>query len=171
MRGLVAGILLTAVMVSCVKAPAPSEVDMRRREDRERKMTQIIALWTQIRGFRHDAGMDLDPPRLTIEYTPRTVGEAKRVCEVGHAVPPTCGDICSLADAVCDNAEAICTLADQLGKDDQMAQEKCTSAKVSCRESKQRCCKCSNNPPAPRDPTIMAPNPGAQMPAGGAPTP
>ena len=38
-------------------------------------------------------------------------------------------------------------IADDLGKDDDYAQEKCTSAKASCREAKQRCCNCSESTP------------------------
>jgi hypothetical protein len=65
------------------------------------------------------------------------------VCSEGHKVPPSCDDVCNLADAICDNAEAICTIAGELGKDDDFAQDKCSSAKGSCREAKQKCCGCS----------------------------
>ena len=69
------------------------------------------------------------------------------MCADDHKVPTTCDDVCSLADAICDNAEAICTIADELGKDDDFAQDKCTSAKASCREAKQKCCGCSSENP------------------------
>jgi hypothetical protein len=108
------------------------------------KRTQIAILWAQIRDWRREAHMPLDPPRafeLQLARTP--VQDAKRVCPDNHEVPKTCDDVCNLSDAICDNAETICKLADELGKDDTFAQEKCTSAKASCREAQQRCCDCS----------------------------
>jgi len=114
---------------------------------RMQKQNQITALWTQIRDWRREAGMDVDPSPVLIAQPPPTVSDAKRVCPDNHKVPATCNDICSLADAICDNAEAICGLADELGKQDDFAQGKCTSAKASCREAKQRCCGCSDKTP------------------------
>ena len=108
------------------------------------RQNQITALWTQIRQWRHEAGMDLEPSPILISQPPKTVSDAKRVCPDNHQVPKSCTDICSIADAICDNAEAICGLADELGKGDDFAQGKCTSAKTSCREAKQRCCGCSD---------------------------
>ncbi|MBS1119675.1 MAG: hypothetical protein H6Q90_1903 [Deltaproteobacteria bacterium] len=141
MRGFVLGILIAGLMLSCMRAPQAAMPD-----PRPQKMTEIIALWAQIRGFRREAHMDLDPnPTTELQWRTKTVSEAARVCADGHQVPKTCGEICSLADAICDNAEAICGLANELGKDDQAAQEKCTSAKASCREAKQRCCNCSKD--------------------------
>ena len=111
---------------------------------RQQKMNEITTLWAQIRGWRHDAHMDLDPPpALLFEWRAKPFVEAKRVCPDGHAVPKSCGEICLLAEDICDNAERICIVADELGKTDQPAQEKCTSAKASCREAKQRCCNCT----------------------------
>jgi len=112
------------------------------------KENQITALWTQIRGWRHDAHMDLEPTRNdVIAMAPRAVTEAKNVCPDAHEVPKTCEDVCDLSGAICDNAEAICGIADELGKNDHDAQDKCTSAKASCREAKQRCCNCSKDAP------------------------
>ncbi len=113
------------------------------------KRNEITALWTQIRGFRHDAGMDLDPSPSTLNQIRfKSVKDVERVCVDNHKVPKTCGDVCSLADAICDNAESICTIADELGKGDDFAQGKCTDAKASCREAKQKCCGCSAEPAA-----------------------
>jgi hypothetical protein len=92
--------------------------------------------------------MDLDPPAQLLQMTRgKSVREAARSCPADHAVPTVCNDVCSLAENICDNAERICTLADELGKDDDFAQQKCTSAKASCREAKQRCCGCSDDAP------------------------
>jgi len=164
-RGLIAGVVLASLMIACGGAPAPNGPDFQ-RELRERKMTQIIDLWTQIREFRQKAHMELNPSQLTLsQMGVQTVREAKRVCIDTHAVPQVCSDVCGLADAICDNAEAICGLADELGKDDQMAQEKCTNAKASCRESQQKCCNCSKQAPA-EGPLNMSP-----IPASGATSP
>ncbi|MGE0870139.1 MAG: hypothetical protein AB7P03_16360 [Kofleriaceae bacterium] len=118
------------------------------RMDTRTKHIEISNLWTQIRGWRREAKMDLDPsPQMLLQLGGKPVGEAAHVCPDGHPVPKACDDICSLADAICDNAEAICGIADELGKDDDFAQQKCTSAKASCREAKQRCCDCSESDP------------------------
>lgn len=109
------------------------------------KRAEIIALWTQIRGWRHEAQMDLDPaPDTLVGVRGLSVKVAQRVCPDGHQVPTSCNDVCNLADAICDNAERICDIATELGPDDKLGQEKCESSKASCREAKQRCCRCSD---------------------------
>lgn len=143
MRGVIAGLLLGAMLAAVIACGGSTKAhtwpDPRHNE--------ITALWTQIRDWRREAKMDLDPaPQMMLQLRSKSVVDAKRVCTEGHPVPPTCSDICSLADAICDNAEAICDIANELGKDDDFAQQKCTSAKASCREAKQRCCGCSENP-------------------------
>lgn len=132
--GLVLGIAIS-VVVACGGAQTTSHYD---------KHTQISILWAQIRVWRREAKMPLDPSRSNmIQFERLPVDEVKRVCTDGHEVPKTCEDVCDLSDAICDNMEAICGIAKELGADDTFAQEKCTSAKASCRESKQRCCDCS----------------------------
>ena len=112
------------------------------------KRETIIALWTQIRDFRHQAHMDLDPSPMTLNQIRfKSVKDAEKVCVENHNVPAKCDEVCSLADAICDNAESICTIADELGKDDDFAQGKCTDAKASCHEAKQKCCGCSSESP------------------------
>ena len=125
-------ILTMAIVIACVRNPPPNTP----------KQDEITALWTQIRDWRREAGLPVDPRRedvIAIFNTPMKAAEP--VCAVGHAIPPTCSDVCSLADAICDNAEQICILADELK--DQWSADKCASAKASCRDAKQRCCKCS----------------------------
>ncbi len=112
------------------------------------KENQITALWTQIRGWRHDAHMDLEPTRPDVmAVSGQPLSLARNVCTAEHEVPKTCEDICDLSTAICDNAESICGIAAELGADDSWAQDKCASAKASCREAKQRCCNCSKAPP------------------------
>jgi hypothetical protein len=137
-RGVACGVALAAALVACARAPARMT-----SETRIQKLNEITTLWAQIRGWRREAHMDLDPaPRAMHQWRGRTVPEAARVCPEAHPVPSRCDDVCSLADAICDNAERICILADELGND-HLAQDKCTSAKASCREAKQRCCTCA----------------------------
>ena len=91
------------------------------------KENEITALWTQIRTFRRDMQMNLDPsPQDVFQLKLRSVVEAKRMCPATHKVPQTCNEVCNLADDICDNAEAICKIATELGKDDDYAQEKCS---------------------------------------------
>jgi hypothetical protein len=145
-KGAIAGLVLGALLgcfIACGGQQHPDGVS---------KRTEITALWTQIRDWRREAHMDLDPNTQTVfQLKLRTVKDAKNVCSVDQKVPTACDDVCNLADAICDNAEAICTIADQLGKDDTYAQDKCSSSKGSCREAKQKCCGCSTAP-KPVDP-------------------
>ena len=93
------------------------------------KRAEIIALWTQIRDWRHQARMDLDPSPVTLNQIRfKTVKDAEKVCVDNHKVPEKCGDVCLLADDICDNAERICAIADELGKDDDFAQGKCSTS-------------------------------------------
>ena len=134
---------LAGLFGGCARTIEPPEW-----QRRQQKMTEITTLWAQIRDWRRVAHMDLDPTAADVfQWRGRPVSEAARVCPDGHTVPATCSDICNLADAICDNAEAICGIADELGKADRDAQDKCTSAKASCREAKQRCCNCSKDAP------------------------
>ena len=135
--GLSAGLLLGAV-IACGGAQKPDDTGAALR-------VEVANLWTQIRQWRSEARMNLDPPNQLIAWVGnRSVGDVKRkVCREGQTEAPVCNDVCSIADNICDNAERICQIADQLGKDDDFAQDKCTSAKASCREAKQNCCGCT----------------------------
>jgi hypothetical protein len=124
-------------------APPPKPYDNEELLRALERRNEIGRLWLQIRGWRHDAGWDLDPPiALELEFRSKSVGEARRVCPDGHAEPPSCREICGLAQDICQNAELICSIAGELRNDD-LAQRKCTSAKASCRDAEQRCCDCA----------------------------
>jgi hypothetical protein len=142
-RGIAVGLLLAVAIWACAGTSAQTT-----RIDRIALLTQQTQLWTQIRDWRREAGLRVEPSaELLAEFRSRSLKEAQRICPDTHPITKACEDICSLADAICDNAEAICDIAAQLGKDDHQAQEKCTSAKASCKEAKQRCCaKCSEEP-------------------------
>lgn len=134
-------LLALAIGIASACGPQGKNVELMKQD----KRSEIIALWTQIRGWRLDAKMDLDPaPQTVFEMRKQTVKGAERVCPDGHQVPSTCNDVCNLADAICDNAERICDIAAELGPDDKLGQEKCESSKASCREAKKKCCQCSD---------------------------
>ena len=138
--GLVLGVL-AALVVAC-RGQVPD------LPPRPEKIQLINGLWLQIRGWRSELRMELDPsPTTELQYHSKTVTQAKAVCPDAQPIAPTCGDTCVLAEHICDNAETICSIADELGKDDAPAQDKCASAKASCREAKQRCCNCNASPP------------------------
>jgi hypothetical protein len=133
--GLVAALTLGLVggasVGACVKSPAPPPP----------QKNEIMALWTQIRDWRLDAGLPVDPEASSLTgMKGTTVIKARAVCEP-EPVSATCNDVCDLADAICDNAERICDLASEL-PGDSWAADKCTSSKASCKEAKQRCCTC-----------------------------
>jgi hypothetical protein len=125
------GIGAGASIGACVKSPGPPP----------QQKNEIMALWTQIRDWRLDAGLPVDPEASTLTGMKRTsVVKVRAVCEP-EPVSAECNDVCDLADAICDNAERICDLATEL-RGDSWAADKCTSAKASCREAKTRCCGC-----------------------------
>lgn len=136
LAGLAIGSSITAI-VACGGTQKPNGMTER---------NEIGDLWIQIRGWRSEARMELDPPAHMMQMLRgKNVRDVVKSCQPGHDVPTRCNDICSIADNICDNAERICTLADQLGRNDSYAQEKCTSAKASCQEATQRCCGCSDD--------------------------
>jgi hypothetical protein len=144
--GIVAGALASVLVVACMHSAGPREMET--PDPRSAKMNEILTLWGQIRDWRHDAHMTLEPSAsLQFAWKDKPFRDIKHVCPDGHAVPKTCSDVCELSDDICENAELICRIADELGKGDVPAQEKCTSAKASCRESKQRCCDCAGAQP------------------------
>jgi hypothetical protein len=129
-------VLLVAIAIGMACGP--------RKGPNTAKQNEITALWAQIRDWRREAGLPVDPRHEdVIQIVGKTVDQAKHVCPDAHPVPPSCGEVCSLSDNICDNAESICDLADELGKEDKWAQDKCSSAKASCRDAKKLCCKCS----------------------------
>lgn len=139
MRATTLGLLLAFAVAIASSCAGPQRIE-------QTKKTDITALWTQIRDWRREAGLQVEPRREDVIQMYNTpMKSAEPVCSADHSVPPTCGDVCSLADAICDNAEQICILADELK--DQWSADKCASAKASCREAKKNCCKkCSEEP-------------------------
>lgn len=137
MRAALAGLLAGLVIAACATTGplTPPRGD---------KKNEITALWTQIRDWRVEAHMGVNPSDKTlIEMTNKPVKTAANVCPDSHVAPPACTDICDLAEAICENATNICAIAAELAPD-AWAEEKCTSAKASCKEAKQQCCGCDD---------------------------
>lgn len=114
--------------------------------EQQARRNEITVLWAQIRDWRREAGMEVEPEESAVMAMSRmTVSTAAKACVLPRAPRPACSDVCDLGDAICDNAESICQIADEL--DDAWAREKCDSAKASCREAQQRCCRCDKDVP------------------------
>ena len=140
--GIVAGLAIGLAIAACAAkggAGAPKwQISMDKKQE-------ITALWTQIRDWRREAHMEVEPSSGTLQYARgMTVRQAAETCPDSHVPPPSCNDICDLADAICDNAENICGIAGEM-PDDIWAREKCDSAKASCKEAKQQCCGCNDD--------------------------
>lgn len=122
--------------------------------------SDIQHLWGEIRDLRREQGLPAEPIYSASEsFLRKAPVERLRQCESErHNVPQACQDTCTLKDAICDNAEQICRIADDLGEEDTWAQEKCKSAKASCREATTQCCECIDGtstgalPPPPGNP-------------------
>ena len=106
---------------------------------------EIMRLSKEIRQWR--VGQDMAPePPIDLTQRPEFIQppvKKLRQCQGEEDPPKTaeCTDVCTLKDDICDNAESICRIADELG-DDAWAQEKCKSAKASCKEATEKCCGC-----------------------------
>lgn len=136
------GIVVAAMLlVACAARSSGSQW-----QSQQMRKNEITALWTQIRDWRREAGMGVDPsPTMVFAMSRQASSHAvERTCPAAHSVPATCGDVCNLSDAICDNAESICSIAAELG-DDPWAKGKCDNAKASCKEARQRCCDCSGD--------------------------
>jgi hypothetical protein len=137
-RGAAAILVALVLLAACAARSNTSQW-----QAQQMRKNEITALWTQIRDWRREAGMGVDPSPTTVFAMSRlSVHAVDRTCPDSHSVPATCGDVCNLADAICDNAESICSIAAELG-DDPWAKGKCDNAKASCKEARQRCCDCS----------------------------
>ena len=141
MKGVFAGILIGVAIAACAQQTIPPQ---------PAAVQEITMLWGQIRQWRHEAKMEVEPATASVmAMRSRTVQFAVATCPDGHAQPHACDDICDPADAICDNAERICGLAGELADTEwaSWAKEKCDSAKASCKEAKARCCECEKEQP------------------------
>jgi len=143
--GVLLGLAISGWMLACGGSQTPQDCARGSQCWQEQQRAEILQRWAEIRQYRREAHMDLDPaPSDVLQMQSKTVKELKQTCPDNHKEPDSCSDICSLGHNICDSAESICRIADELGKSDDFAQQKCTSAKASCREAEQRCCDCAN---------------------------
>ena len=142
MKAVIVGLAIGLAIAACAQGGAARPPEWQRNSD---KKQEITALWAQIRDWRREGHMDVEPAQALIQsMSKKTVRQAGGVCPDSHVPPATCSDICDLGDAICDNAENICGIAGEM-PGDTWAHEKCNSAKASCREAKQRCCDCDDD--------------------------
>jgi hypothetical protein len=138
-RGVLFGAALALAIVACAQPTIPPQ---------PAAVQEITMLWGQIRQWRHEAKMEVEPAAASvIAMRSESVQMAAATCPDGKRQPAACNDICDPADAICDNAERICGLAGEL-TDTQWAgwaKDKCDSAKASCKEAKKRCCECEKD--------------------------
>lgn len=142
--GVLVGAGIGVGLAACAsKAPmvATAEIDLRKKE--------IQDLWIQIRDWRVDHQWSAEP---AIRVPGASVPEIRRCKAPREPSTDTCQDICTLKDAICDNAQSICRIAGDLDGD-AWADEKCKSAKASCKEATEKCCECTasegSGPPEP----------------------
>ncbi len=146
LAGVALGMVMGVALVSCAaRGPQNAREHVSHYEPDPHKQ-EIMLLWKEIRDWRADAGMVKREPAglLKRQSSAYSVAAARAVCPHDREPQtPACRDVCSLADNICDNADSICRIADEDLKGDAWAQEKCDSAKASCKEAKQRCCRCN----------------------------
>jgi hypothetical protein len=144
-NGATARTCAAAVLTGAIVAALAACPGSRHRVECVTCRNEITALWTQIRDWRREAGMEVEPSAsAVVAMRPMSVSSAARVCVARGQIHDRCTDVCDLADAICDNAESICGIAGELG-DDAWARDKCDSAKASCREAQERCCRCDRD--------------------------
>ncbi len=131
---------LAAGGLSCAASPASRSA----YELRDTKHNEILLLHGNIIKYRKEMDLPDQPDRTLIQRLHNRPVEPPPP-EPRADAPEQCQDICDLADRICEAQEDICRIAGELGPDDTWAQEKCDSAKASCKEAKKRCTDC---PPA-----------------------
>lgn len=139
--GLFAGAALAGVLCACAQS-GRAPMSAAAYEARDLRKDEIRDLWMQIREWRVEEGWTADPLPVVIRMSLHVPVADLRLCP-GDPTPKTelCTDVCTVKDAICDNAESICRIAADLGGDP-WADDKCESAKGSCREARDQCCRC-----------------------------
>lgn len=138
--GLLLGAALGGGLAACAsRAPMVSsaEIDLRKKE--------IADLWIQIRDWRVGHQWSAEPAAGM--RVPGLLKDIRRCKAPREPSTETCQDICTLKDAICDNAQSICRIAGELDGD-AWADEKCKSAKASCKEATEKCCECAAAEPS-----------------------
>lgn len=143
--------LAFAAIAACSASPRSSEQAAQappaylQVADRSDRVAEINEMASQIRDWRRQIGLSLEPEESAIiEMRPQPLSTAMRICPDDYEpVTEQCQDVCSLANAICENADSICRIASDL-PGDTWAEGKCDSSKASCKQAKERCCTCEN---------------------------
>jgi hypothetical protein len=117
-------------------------------QDPAQVRAEIERLDQDIRELRAKAGLPAEPAVSAPDTTEaEPMGEVESggadQTERCEASGGSCGDTCQLRSTICDNADSICRLAADLAGDS-WAQNKCQSARASCGEAEELCCKCAS---------------------------
>lgn len=136
---------LAAALVACAaggrqaKTAAPSAVDaappLSGRPDELR--AKIAELDAAIERDLGTAQLERPDAAAAASMAATPMADVRTTCE--HVPNDRCEDVCKLSGSICDNAESICDLAAQL-PGDAWAEERCGSAKASCKRATERCC-------------------------------
>lgn len=139
--GVLIGLGLAIAIAACAGQAAKGVAGMDERKQ------EITKLWNEIGDWRTSKGLVRDPlegmSRSDVQAIPKGSVAKIRQCASEEEPPKTdeCTDVCTLKDDICDNAASICRIANDLGDDD-WAQNRCKSAKASCKEATDKCCGC-----------------------------
>jgi hypothetical protein len=145
-------VVLTAMLVTTgacsSRASHPPLASSEYYQHSDKRKDEILVLWKQIREWRvEELGLPANPNRTELSAVYRSSVGRLRICpKQPKPKTPKCTDVCTIKDAICDNAEDICRIANELPSDS-WARDKCTSAKASCKEARQRCCSCIDKEP------------------------
>jgi hypothetical protein len=136
------GVGLTLAATACARSPYPGAPQKVTTTTLDGRHQEIADLAEQIRQWRLDAHLDVEPaPERVSAMSDVAASAAAASCELPAPAAGSCRDVCELGGSICDNAIAICRIADELPGDG-WARDKCDSAKGSCREAEERCCDC-----------------------------
>ena len=135
------GLALAACSTRAPGAPVSTTSTIPLIDDQAQR-DEITALSTQIRQWRLDARLGVEPDAdVVATMSARSMTDVAATCATPTPAAGTCREVCDLGDAICANASAICRIADDLAGD-VWAEGKCASAKASCQEAEARCCGC-----------------------------
>lgn len=151
----IASVATVAIAACSSKARTPAPASSEYYLHADARKAEILDLWMQIREWRVEAaGLSANPDRTLIAMVFASSIYRLRICpKQPKPKTPKCTDACNIKDAICDNAEDICRIAKELVRDS-WARDKCSSAKASCKEARDRCCKCISK--EPRTPAATA---------------
>lgn len=147
MRRAVVSMLVAATAAAVLSCGAAKPQQRSAFVVQDQKKNEIRDYFMLIREWRAEIGLPGVQPRYALiqKYWNVDIHSLRqklaKMCELPAEPTDTCNDVCNIAENICENAEAICRIADEL-ENDRWADEKCASAKASCKEAKETCCDC-----------------------------